>query len=124
MRGQDKVFDHGPNRVFVFGSNRAGYHGGGAAKYAREHCGAIQGLGEGLQGNSYALPTKDRAISTLPLEEISIHVERFKAFARTRPDLSFFVTRVGCGLAGYTDDVIAPMFAECPDNVELPEGWP
>jgi len=123
----DKVFVAGPGRIFCFGSNLAGKHGAGAAKYAREHCGAIYGHGEGLQGTSYAIPTKDGKLRTLPLTSIRQYVENFLAFARvclkSFPDMRFFVSRIGCGLAGYSDEDIAPMFKDAPDNCELPEGW-
>lgn len=109
--------------IFVFGSNLAGRHGAGAALHARIEHGAIYGQGDGLQGNSYAIPTKDGNIETLPLSEIKQYVEEFKTFATNHPELSFFVTRIGCGLAGYTDEQIAPMFKGSPSNCQLPEGW-
>jgi hypothetical protein len=111
---KDKLFVPGPGRIFVFGSNRAGIHGAGAALTAKKKYGARQHVGEGLQGNSYAIPTKDERIETLPLVEIRKGVDRFLAFARSRHDLSFFVTRIGCGLAGYSDTDIGPMFAGAP----------
>jgi hypothetical protein len=107
--------------IFVFGSNLAGRHGAGAAFYARQNYGARNGQGEGLQGNSYAIPTKDENLVTLPLERISEHVERFKQFAREHPELQFSVTPVGCGLAGYSPDDIAPLFRGCPGNCILPD---
>ena len=122
-KGEDKVFVEGPHRVFVFGSNEAGIHGAGAARTAMEKYGALYGFGEGLHGKSYAIPTKDKAIETLPLEKVAHYVKQFIAFAKTRPDLQFFVTRIGCGLAGFTDDQIGPLFKGAPDNVELPYGW-
>jgi hypothetical protein len=109
--------------IFVFGSNHKGAHGRGAAALATKKYGARWGKGEGLYGRSYALPTKDRWIRTLPLNIVRVHVERFLDYARTCDDLTFAVTRIGCGLAGYTDADIAPMFADAPDNCELPEGW-
>lgn len=110
-------------KIFVFGSNLAGRHGAGAALYARDHCGAIYGVGQGRTGGAYALPTKDRNIKTLPLTEIAAYVALFVAHARENPGEEFYVTRIGCGLAGYTDAQIAPMFAGAPDNCELPIGW-
>ena len=110
-------------RVFVFGSNLAGRHGRGAARVALREHGAIYGQGEGLQGYSYAIPTKDADLRPLSLERIEGHVRTFLAFARERPDCVFRVTRIGCGLAGYDDDRIAPMFEGAPDNCELPVGW-
>ena len=88
--------------IFVFGSNLAGRHGKGAALHARQNCGAIYGQGEGLQGQSYAIPTKDARLRTLPLGIIAVHINNFILFARSRPDLEFEVTRIGCGLAGAT----------------------
>lgn len=107
--------------IFVFGSNTAGRHGAGAAKAAHEHHGAIYGNGYGLQGQSYAIPTKDSALRTLPLELIRGHVAAFLGFAREHPDLTFRLTPIGCGLAGYTPAQISPMFRGSPANVILPE---
>lgn len=106
--------------VFVFGSNLAGRHGKGAALWARQHRGAIYGRGVGPQGNSYAIPTKDRHLRVLPLEVIRGHVADFLGYARRRQDLRFEVTPIGCGLAGYRPNQIAPMFAGSPENVFLP----
>lgn len=106
--------------VFVFGSNLAGRHGAGAALWARQHRGAIYGQGIGLQGNSYAIPTKNEYLQTLSLPSIQSHVKEFIRFAGSRPDLTFELTPVGCGLAGYKPAQIAPMFAEAPGNVQLP----
>ena len=110
-------------KIFVFGSNLAGRHGKGAALYARKYHGAIYGQGEGRQGNSYAIPTKGDHLDTLMLEDIEVNVHAFLRYARECSDLTFQVTRIGCGLAGYTDAQIAPMFAFAPSNCELPEGW-
>lgn len=109
--------------VFVFGSNEAGIHGSGAALDARRHRGAVYGKGFGHFGNSFAIPTKDLHIKTLPLENIKNYVNLFIDYANAHPELRFEVTRIGCGLAGYTDADIAPMFAGTPENCELPEGW-
>lgn len=106
--------------IFVFGSNLAGRHGKGAALYARLERGAIYGQGEGLQGQSYAIPTKGRGLRPLPLQEIEQHVSRFLAFAEAHPELTFEVTPIGCGLAGYEPEQIAPMFALITNNVRLP----
>jgi hypothetical protein len=111
-----------PRTIFVFGSNLAGRHGKGAALYARQHHGATYGQGEGLQGDSYAIPTKDAQLRTLPLDAIRTHVGAFLTFAG-QFNAVFVVTRVGCGLAGYTDAQIAPMFKDAPANCQLPEGW-
>lgn len=98
------------NDVFVFGSNLSGYHGAGAAKYALNNYGAVWGRGVGLYGQSYALPTKDRKIQTLPISEIDKHIADFIQVVARNPEKTFWVTRIGCGLAGYTDDQIAPLF--------------
>lgn len=111
------------NRIFVFGSNLAGRHGKGAALNARQHHGAVYGVGVGRTGNAYAIPTKDRALRVLPLAEIAPHVAAFVAYARENPSLWFEVTRIGCGLAGYRDAEISPMFASAPANCLLPDGW-
>lgn len=113
--------------IFVFGSNLAGRHGKGAALFAKEHHGAIYGQGEGLQGRSYAIPTKEngpgKSLVILPLKRIEWHVIRFLLFAQENPDMTFHVTRIGCGLAGYRDDQIAPFFEHAPANCILPEEW-
>lgn len=108
-------------RIFVFGSNRAGRHGKGAAKYALKEKGAIYGQGEGLQGSSYAIPTKGKHLERLSLAEIGVHVRRFQAFARNNPRSTFELTPIGCGLSGYKPHHIAPLFAGSPDNVILPD---
>jgi hypothetical protein len=112
------------NAIFVFGSNEAGIHGAGAAKDAANLYGAIIGIGEGLMGRSYAIPTKrtpDGDVLTLP--EIRVYAERFLEFAVDHPELTFALTRVGCGLAGYRDEQITRLFLMAPENVKLPEGW-
>lgn len=108
------------DEIFVFGSNLAGRHGKGAALHARLHCGAKYGQGEGLQGRSYAIPTKDGLLVTLHLSEIERHVHRFLGFAAQNPKMIFRLTAIGCGLAGYSPNQIAPMFMCAPDNVRLP----
>ena len=104
--------------VFVFGSNLAGCHGGGAARLALERFGAVWGQGVGLQGRSYGIPTMQGGVET-----IRPYVDEFVAFAKSRPDLFFLVTRIGCGIAGFRDEEIAPLFAEALPlaNVALPE---
>lgn len=109
------------SEIFVFGSNLAGRHGKGAALFARQKRGAVYGQGVGLQGSSYAIPTKDERISTLPLDRIEPYVREFIRFATERPDLSFQVTAIGCGLAGYSPEQIAPMFEGAPANCRLPD---
>jgi hypothetical protein len=112
-----------PNAIFVFGSNLAGKHGAGAAWQAFRHYGAIRGQGEGLQGRSYAIPTKDEQLVKIPLPGIAIHVRRFLGFARIHTDLEFWCTPIGCGLANYKPKDIAPMFRGAPPNVHLPDSF-
>ena len=109
--------------VFVFGSNEAGRHGKGAALHAKKNFGAIQGQAFGRQGNSYAIPTKDKNLNPLSLKEIQVYVDIFLQYARLNYWESFNVTRIGCGLAGYKDEDIAPMFAQHSINVNLPQEW-
>lgn len=108
--------------VFVFGSNQKGIHGAGAAKAARDHFLAEMGKGEGPTGNSYAIPTKDWNIESLPLNKIWYYVQDFLKYTWANPDKKFFVTRVGCGLAGNKDEDIAPMFKGA-INCSFPEEW-
>lgn len=105
-----------PGEIFVFGSNFEGKHFGGAAKAAMEKFGAVLGIGEGLQGQSYAIPTMEGLENILPA------VERFTSFARQHKELKFFVTAIGCGIAGYSAEQIAPMFTDAAtlSNVYLP----
>lgn len=107
-------------KIFVFGSNLAGRHGAGAALFAKNNYGAIYGQGEGLQGSSYGIPTKDLKIKTLPLEDVKKHVDKFIEFATLHPELTFQLTPIGCGLAGYKPEQVAPMFENVPENVILP----
>lgn len=109
--------------IFVFGSNLAGRHGKGAALFARNNHGAVYGVGEGRTGNSYALPTKDTSIRTRTLPAIKKSVDEFLEYANNHPELTFQVTKIGCGLAGYKEHEISPMFKEAPSNCSLPEGW-
>lgn len=108
---------------FVFGSNLKGRHGAGAAKYARENFGAIEGQARGIQGHSYAIPTKDRNMKPLDLEDIKRGVDQFIKYASSHREDLFFVTRIGCGLAGYTNTDIAPMFRYAPENCNLDPVW-
>lgn len=106
--------------IFVFGSNEAGIHGAGSAKVALKNHGAIFGKGIGLQGQSYGIPTKDRDIDSLPLKDIKHHVNDFIYFAKLHPHWAFNIVAIGCGLAGFTPDQIAPMFKDAPKNCVLP----
>lgn len=108
------------NEIFVFGSNLDGRHGKGAALCARNDHGAKYGQGRGLQGNSYAIPTKSHTLRPLTLGEINHYVAIFLDFAREHPELVFNITPIGCGWAGYTPQEIAPMFRNHPPNCNLP----
>lgn len=112
-----------PDEIFVFGSNLDGAHGAGAALFARTHCGAELGVGEGLTGQSYALPTCKHAGVPLRLPEVGAHIEKFLDFADDHPERKFFVTAVGTGIAGFTHSEIAWYFSFVPDNCRLPPEW-
>lgn len=109
--------------TYVFGSNQAGRHGKGSAEYAKQVFGAIPGQGEGPQGSAYAIPTKNSNLQTLSLDHVLDDVQRFLGHARKNPDTDFLVTRIGCGLAGYREEHISPLFALAPNNCLLPGGW-
>ncbi|MBR4533207.1 MAG: hypothetical protein IKO85_01490 [Bacteroidaceae bacterium] len=113
----NRILDLKDNEIFVFGSNLAGAHGGGAAWVAHEYFGAIWGQGVGLQGRSYAIPTMHGGV-----EAIKPYVDEFIEFAKNHPEYKFLVTRIGCGIAGFRDEEIAPLFADAIDvkNVILP----
>ena len=108
------------NQVFVFGSNEAGRHGKGAALTAFETFGAKRGIANGIQGKSYAIPTKNTSLLPLTLNEIRPYVNEFLNYARLNTNKEFLVTEIGCGLAGNKIESIAPMFANYTDNVKLP----
>jgi hypothetical protein len=111
------------NEIFVFGSNESGRHGKGAAKTALGW-GAKYGQARGIQGKTYGIPTEDHSVRiTLPISKIQVYVDEFIEFAKERQDLTFLVTLVGCGLAGYKPKDIAPLFQEAKDieNIYLPE---
>lgn len=113
--------------IFVFGSNLAGRHGAGAALIAVQQHGAVHGIGVGRANRSYAIPTKDCAIQTLPRTIIALYVQQFHQYAGIHwlyeTPVKFKVTRIGCGLAGFKDQEIAPMFGDCPPNCEFDLVW-
>lgn len=113
----DRIATLGENEIFVFGSNIQGSHGGGAAWYAHKNFGAEWGVGEGLTGRTYALPTMEGK------DSMKHAVEHFIACAKEHPELTFLVTAVGCGIAGYTPEEVAPLFKEATslENVYLPQ---
>ena len=116
----DRITSLGENEIFVFGSNLAGAHGGGAALLAYRKFGAIWGQGVGLQGQSYGIPTMQGGVET-----IAPYVDEFIAFAEAHPELTFFVTKIGCGIAGFSEAEISPLFkaAHGIANIILPRGW-
>jgi hypothetical protein len=107
------------NVIFVFGSNLAGIHGAGAALHAKKYWGAKPGVGSGLTGSAYALPTKDENLQTLSLAQIELNVIKFKIFARKNPTVYFLTTAIGCGLAGFSPNQIRPFFVDSPQNLYL-----
>jgi hypothetical protein len=114
----DFITELAPGEVIVVGTNAEGMHLAGAARQARDHFGLRDGIGEGLCGQTYALPTMEGP------EALRAAVRRFIDFAERHPDRVFLLTRVGCGIAGYTEDEIGPLFAGAPGNVIRPAGWP
>jgi hypothetical protein len=114
----ERIVSLAENEIFVFGSNLAGAHGGGAARIAYDKFGAVWGKGVGLQGQSYAIPTMQGGVET-----IKPYVDEFILFAKEYKHLTFLVTRIGCGIAGFSDEEIAPLFKEalCVSNIILPK---
>lgn len=110
-------------KIFVFGSNEAGVHGAGAAKFAYEKHGARWGMSYGHVNTSFAIPTKDTFIEQMPLDRIHEYVRGFLAYARGHRKLTFQVTAIGCGLAGYKHEDIAPMFKGAPANCQFDTAW-
>ncbi len=118
--------------IWVFGSNLAGHHGSGAALVAYEKFNATYGVGVGVTGKCYAIPTKDKHIQTMPLDVIEPYVDGFVTYSAEHPEQTFFITRVGCVLAGHNDQDIARMFTKWLllsqyqhifDNCSFPEQW-
>ncbi|MDD5861047.1 MAG: hypothetical protein PUD15_00590 [Prevotella sp.] len=109
-----------PDEIFVFGSNLAGMHGGGAARTARLYFGAVMGNGDGPQGQSYAIPTMQGGVDT-----IRPYVDKFIAYAKAHPAQTFLVTPIGCGIAGFYPEDIAPLFEAAKDveNIHLPQSF-
>lgn len=110
-------------QVFVFGSNEAGIHGAGAAKTAYEKHGARWGFSYGHCGDSFAIPTKNQNIGPMPFHRIAAYVMGFIAYAEGHPELTFKVTRIGCGLAGLEDSDMAHLFKGAPKNCQFDEEW-
>ena len=116
----DRINHLGDDEIFVFGSNLAGAHGGGAARIAYDKFGAVWGKGVGLYGHTYAIPTMHGGV-----DAIKPYVDEFIAFAKSHPEYFFYVTRIGCGIAGFKDRDIAPLFRAAlgVDNICLPRGF-
>ena len=110
-------------KIFVFGSNLAGIHEAGSALAAKSSWGATQGLGQGPMGRAYAIPTKDKYLNTLSLNRIEEYVNIFLEYAEDHPELQFRIVKIGCGLAGYHDEDIAPMFRGAPGNCVCHPDW-
>lgn len=111
------------NTIFVFGSNMAGKHMGGAAKTAFQHFGALLGVGRGWSGQSFAIPTMNEHLQQMPLSQIQHYVEDFKIYTANHPKNTYFLTSIGCGVAGYKVEEIAPMFKGISPNVIFPESF-
>ncbi len=114
------ITDLQEGEIFVFGSNLQGMHGGGAARIAHQKFGAVWGEGVGLCGQTYAIPTMHGGVDV-----IKPYVDEFIQFAKAHPELFFYVTRIGCGIAGFKDREMAPLFAEAValENVALPRSF-
>ena len=109
--------------IFVFGSNLAGRHGAGAARLAAQKFGAVYGVGEGLTGRSYAFPTLTAQLRRRTPAALARSAATFLGTARQHPELTFLLTKVGCGLAGYDEQDMAALFKNAPPNVVRPPGW-
>ena len=120
MTSPDNITHLAPNEIFVFGSNLAGFHGGGAARYAYEQFGAEWGVGVGPTGQCYAIPTMQGG-----LETVKPYVDEFIAYAKQHPEFIFLVTRIGCGIAGFRDEEMATLFLEAHSvpNIHLPKSF-
>ena len=116
----ERISELKPNEIFVFGSNLAGSHGGGAARLAYDRFGAIWGQGVGLQGQSYGIPTMHGGV-----EVIKPYVDEFVEFAKNHPEFKFLVTKIGCGIAGFAIEEMAPLFQQAIDveNIILPKDF-
>lgn len=112
-----------PNQVFVFGSNMNGYHSAGAAKQAMDEFGAEWEISEGLTGQCYAFPTLEREMTRRGMKALERSRDRLYAACKALPDKEFLLSKVGCGIAGYTESEIKPLFATPPENLTLPEDW-
>ena len=124
---KDMTSPTGLKDIFVFGSNLAGRHGSGSARAAMDHFGAEYGVSDGITGHSYGIPTCDTNIHPLPLKFIKVCVDELIHYAAIHREVTFFVTRIGCGIAGFDDKEIASLFNVAVihnfDNFDFPEEW-
>ena len=118
----ENITELAPNEVFVFGSNMNGNHAGGAARVAVEKFGAIMGQAEGQQGQSYAIPTLDKNMDKVSISELEESIHRFSLYAEEHPEQTFYVTKIGCGIAGFAIDDLVAIFKKRTfgSNVILP----
>ena len=114
----DFITELRPGQIIVVGTNAVGAHIGGAARYAHEHFGLRWGVGEGLSGSTYALPTMSG------LADFAQAAMKFIMYAELSPDLTFLLTKVGCGIAGYPEVLIKDLVLGAPANVIRPKDWP
>jgi hypothetical protein len=112
-----------PNQIFVFGSNKMGNHYSGAAQQAYDKFGALWGAGWGLYGQSYAFPTLGYKMEQLPLSNLETERDNLYDCCNRNKHLTFLLTKVGCGIAGYPEEDIKPLFTNAPDNLIKPKGW-
>lgn len=119
----DNITELKPNEIFVFGSNLDGFHDGGAARVALEKFGAIYGSGDGMQGQTYAIPTLSRQMKPLSIRYMQTYTRKFIETAKEHPKLTFYLTKIGCGIAGFSEDEIKPLFTDTPKNIVKPKGW-
>lgn len=112
-------------RIFVFGSNLLGIHGAGAAAYARNDLGAELGVGEGLTGRTYALPTCYQPGEPVTMQELAVYIDTFFEYASEHPEMRFFLSKIGCGIAGFDEDTVADLVDRLgpPSNVDIPPDW-
>lgn len=119
----DNITALADDQIFVFGSNMLGNHSGGAAKIAHEKFGAEWGIGRGLTGQCYAFPTLSREMTRPFIDSIEKERDYLFSTARALPEKTFFLTKLGCGIAGFKEEEIAPLFKDAPTNVIKPLNW-
>lgn len=119
----DNITELQPNEIFVFGSNLSGHHVGGAARIAHDKFGAEMHIGEGLTGRCYAFPTLGYDMQKRDGLNLNISKNRLFSTARALPEKTFLLTKVGCGIAGYSEEEMAKLFENSPANIIKPKGW-